>query len=107
MEKKTPATLVRELDRAQLELKRAREALRQARTGVVAPDQAVAIGWKSLQSTFGLLGSLPVEAAVEPVLTKQLAVQRSATSLLVRLRRLVRGETLPVLEDDFEGLEAE
>jgi hypothetical protein len=40
-----------------------------------------------------LLGSIPLEAASEPVMSKQIAVQRYATALLVRLRRLARNES--------------
>lgn len=50
------------------------------------------VGWEALAHTHRLLAEIPLDAVNEPVLTKQLAVQRYATSLLVRLRRLVRNE---------------
>jgi len=51
-----------------------------------------------------LLAEIPLDAANEPVMTRQLAVQRFATALLVRLRRIVRkdfsSETGPDEADD-------
>ena len=55
------------------------------------------LGWESLAQAHRLLAAIPLAAATEPVMTKLLAVQRSATALLVRLRRVVRNE---VVEDD-------
>ena len=45
-------------------------------------------GWASLAQAHRLMAEIPPEAADDAVLTKQLAVQRYATALLVRLRRL-------------------
>ena len=47
-----------------------------------------------------MLAEIPVDAATEPVMTKQLAVQRYATALLVRLRRLARNEPNALEGDD-------
>ena len=38
------------------------------------------------------MAGIPLAAADEAVMTRQLAVQRYATALLVRLRRLLRNE---------------
>ena len=39
------------------------------------------------------MAAIPAEAADDDVLTKQLAVERYATALLVRLRRIKRNES--------------
>ena len=49
-------------------------------------------GWESLVQAHRVMGAIPRAAVDEAVLTQQLSVQRYATSLLVRLRRLVRHE---------------
>ena len=55
-------------------------------------------GWESLAQANRLMAEIPVAAADEAVMTRQLAVQRYATALLVRLRRLLRNEGI-----DAEG----
>jgi hypothetical protein len=49
-----------------------------------------------------ILGTIPIEAATEPVMTRQLSVERYATALLVRLRRLLRNEPAAGEESDDE-----
>ena len=88
-------------------LKKARQALRVARPASGEPQAlhgALKVGWDSLAQAHRLLAAIPLDAATEPVMTRQLAVQRYATALLVRLRRLSRNE--PV-EDDISVLDDE
>ena len=49
-------------------------------------------GWESLVQAHRLMAAIPRGAVDEAVLTQQLSVQRDATALLVRLRRLMRQE---------------
>lgn len=105
MSELSPGAALRQLQRAQAGLKKARQALRNARPAddAHALQAALRIGWASLAQCHRLLAEIPLEAATEPVLTKQLAVQRYATALLVRLRRLVRNEPGALDgEDEFE-----
>ena len=55
------------------------------------------------------MAEIPPEAADEAVLTKQLAVQRYATALLVRLRRLnaKRGDRPRRLDDEDDRFDDE
>jgi hypothetical protein len=94
-------TALRQLQQAQAGMKKARQALRLIRGDAEdLPDRhrVLAVGWNSLVETHRLLAGIPLDAATEPVMTKQLAVQRYATALLVRLRRLARNEP-GVIED--------
>ncbi len=91
----SPATALRQLQQAQAGLKKARQAMRMAREAEAegpALAKVLAVGWQSLTQCHRLLAEIPIEAANEPVMTKELAVQRYATSLLVRLRRIARNE---------------
>jgi hypothetical protein len=87
----SPGAVLRKLQQAQAGMKKARQALRLARSGGDA-QSVLAIGWKSLANAHEILAEIPLQAANDDVLTKQLAVQRYATALLVRLRRIVRQE---------------
>src|SRR5439155_12030409 len=91
---------LRQLQQAHAGLKKARQALRLVRSNPQAAPQALSAGWESLMSCHRLLASIPLAAASEPVMTKQLSVQRYATALLVRLRRLARNDP-----GAFEGLD--
>ena len=51
-------------------------------------------GWESLIQAHRLMAAIPRAAVDEAVLTQQLSVQRYATALLVRLRRLMRQEEI-------------
>ncbi|MFO0887669.1 MAG: hypothetical protein U0790_00835 [Isosphaeraceae bacterium] len=105
MTEMSPGSALRQLQRAQAGLKRARQSLVQARPAddPQAIQAALRVGWASLAQCHRLLAEIPLEAATEPVLTKQLAVQRYATALLVRLRRLVRNEPGALDgDDDFD-----
>jgi hypothetical protein len=97
----SPGTALRQLQQAQAELKQARQALRLAKGDPQAMQDVLRVGWRSLTHVHHVLAALPLEAATEPVLTKQLAVQRAATALLVRLRRIVRKEFAAEDETDL------
>ena len=90
----SPGTALRNLQQAQAGLKKVRQLLRLARESGsdVDPDRIMKAGWEGLAKAHRMLAEIPVDAATEPVMTKQLAVQRYATALLVRLRRLARNE---------------
>ena len=91
----SPATALRNLHQAQAGLKKARQVMRTAReSGADGPTLArvLKVGWDSLTLCHKLLSEIPLDAATEPVMTKQMAVQRYATSLLVRLRRIAKNE---------------
>ncbi|HEV3163578.1 MAG TPA: hypothetical protein VGZ22_06020 [Isosphaeraceae bacterium] len=106
MAEMTAGTALRQLQQAQSGMKKARQALRLARPPDSEPDArhlALRVGWESLAQAHHLLASIPLTAATDPVLTRQLAVQRYATALLVRLRRLVRNE--PVSPEDLDELD--
>ena len=92
MPEMSSGTALRQLQQAQAGLKKARQALRMARGDVQAAPKVMKVGWESLAQCHRLLAEIPLDAANEPVMTKQLAVQRYATALLVRLRRLARNE---------------
>jgi hypothetical protein len=93
---------LRQIQQAQAGLKKARQALRLAKGDPSAAPHLLKLGWESLAQAHRLVAAIPLSAATEPVMTKQLAVQRYATALLVRLRRVVRREdTTSDDEDDL------
>jgi hypothetical protein len=87
----SPGTALRQLQQAQAGLKKARQLLKQAKEREGHTTTVFEAGWANLTQAHRLMAEIPPEAADEDVLTKQLAVQRYATALLVRLRRLQRG----------------
>src|SRR3954452_25163195 len=99
MPEMTAGTALRQLQQAQAGMKKARQALQLAKVDPQAVPHLLKHGWESLAQAHRLVAAIPVAAASESVMTKQLAVQRYATALLVRLRRLVR--------QDFAGLEGD
>ena len=98
----SPGTALRNLQQAQAGLKKVRQLLRLAREsdGGVDPARIMKAGWEALSRTHKMISEIPVEAATEEVMTRQLALQRYATSLLVRLRRLARNEPGALEGDD-------
>jgi hypothetical protein len=102
MPEMSPGNALRQLQQAQAGMKKARQALRLARGGDADPQALLRVGWDSLVQAHRLLAGIPLSAADEAVLTRQLAVQRYATALLVRLRRLARNEpgALEGLDDE-------
>jgi hypothetical protein len=102
MKEMSPGTALRQLQQAQAGLKKARQLLKQVRGGAPARPAVLRAGWESLAQANRLMAEIPVAAADEAVMTRQIAVQRYATALLVRLRRLLRNEGM-----DSEGLSDE
>jgi hypothetical protein len=107
MSSMSPGTALRQLQQAQAGLKKARQAIRMAREAESegpALGKVLTVGWQSLAQCHCLLAEIPVDAANEAVMTKQLAVQRYATALLVRLRRIARNEpgALDLGDDDAD-----
>lgn len=94
MSEMSPGLALRNLQQAQAGLRKARQVLRNARGDSDAARTVLKVGWESLAQAHKLMAAIPLEAATEPVMTKQLAVERYATALLVRLRRLLRNEPL-------------
>jgi hypothetical protein len=97
----SPGTALRLLQQAQARLKKTRQALRAAKHDPRSAPAVLKAGWESLAHCHRLLSDIPFDAASEPVMTKQLAVQRYATALLVRLRRLARNEFTEEGDDDL------
>ena len=93
------ATALRQIDQARAGLRKARrllsDAREKARDGGLRDsrrDQVLRLGWISLAASHKLLSEIPVEAVDAEVMTQQLAVERYAAALLVRLRRLLRNQ---------------
>jgi hypothetical protein len=101
MSEMSPGAALRQLQQAQAGLKKARQVMKLARGDAAATRGALQVGWESLAQSHRLLAAIPLSAVTEPVLTKQLSVERYATALLVRLRRLLRNEP-PGADDDTE-----
>jgi hypothetical protein len=93
MAEMSPGAALRELQKVQAGMKKAREVMKHARANPRAGETVFAAGWESLIQAHKLMASIPVDAIDDDVLTKQLAVGRYATALLVRLRRLKRKGT--------------
>ncbi len=96
----SPGLALRQLEQAQAAMRKARQLVQNAREGGREPDRVIPMAWECLQATHKLLASIPLEAADEKVMLRQVHVQRYATALLVRLRRLVREE--PASGDDLD-----
>jgi len=78
--------------------------MRMARENPALGPKVLDAGWDALLQAHRLMAEIPRSAVDEDVLTQQLSVQRYATSLLVRLRRLLRkGEVGPDDLDDMDG----
>jgi hypothetical protein len=109
MAEMSAGTALRNLQQAHATLKRARQALRIIRGGddPEAAQETLRVGWEALARAHRLLADIPVAAANGAVMTKQLSVQRYATALLVRLRRLARNEVGDLGADEDEDFEDE
>lgn len=101
MAEMTPGTALRDLKQAHSMLKKARQLMTHARENPAMIPRALDTGWESLVRAHQLMAAIPRSAVDEAVMTQQLSVQRYATSLLVRLRRLLRRED-PNAADDFD-----
>jgi hypothetical protein len=83
---------MRQLRQAHAGLKKARQLMKDARHDPRAIPAVLDTGWDSLVQAHRRMAAIPRGAVDEAVLSQQLSVQRYATSLLVRLRRLLRQE---------------
>jgi hypothetical protein len=101
MPEMSPATALRQLQQAHAGLKKARQLVRLVKENPDSAPTVLKTGWESLAQANRLLAAIPAAAADEAVMTRQLAVQRYATALLVRLRRIVRKEFHEAGEPDF------
>ncbi len=81
MKEMTSGTALRQLQQAQAALKKARQLLKQARGRGPAGPAVLRAGWESLAQANRLMAEIPLAAADEAVMTRQLAVQRYATAL--------------------------
>lgn len=92
---------LRNLQQAHAGLKKARQLLQLVRDDPQAAPRVLRAGWEGLARSHRLLAEIPVAAASEAVMTKQLSVQRYATALLVRLRRLSRNDFSENIDSDL------
>jgi hypothetical protein len=102
MPEMTSGAALRLLQQAQAGMKKARQSLRLAASDPSAAPQLLQLGWESLAQAHRLVATIPLAAANDAVMTRQLAVERYATALLVRLRRLARHEFAASDADDAE-----
>lgn len=105
MAEMSPGAALRQIQAAQAGLKKVRKsmlAVRQAPDREDLRHQVIREGWDALARAHRELAAIPLAAANEAVMTKQLALQKYATSLLVRLRRLIRNDPRAL-----EGLDVE
>jgi hypothetical protein len=100
MAQPSPASLMRELNGAQNGMRKARQALVAVRQGAMDPEVGLKAGWEALQSATRVLAAVPLASADDDVMGRQIAVQRYATALLVRLRRLKRKGVAGLGDDD-------
>jgi hypothetical protein len=107
MAEMSPKSALRELRAAQAGMRKARQLLTLPREDPRSASRAFAAGWESLKQAHRLMASIPATAADESVLTQQLSVQRYATALLVRLRRLMRHGEIDSEADDLQDEEDE
>ncbi len=101
MAEMSPGAALRQIQQAQAGLRKVRQAMRLARGDAQATPGLLKAGWESLAQAHRLVAAIPLAAATDEVMTKQLALQRYATALLVRLRRLLRHEGPADDEDDL------
>jgi hypothetical protein len=103
----SPGAALRELHQAQAGLRKARELLKQVKDNPRLLPRAFDVGWESLSKAHGMMAAIPALAADDDVLTKQLAVERYATALLVRLRRIKRNQAGLGAASDDDGFNDE
>jgi uncharacterized membrane protein YdfJ with MMPL/SSD domain len=101
----TPGLALRQLDQAQAAMKKVRQAMRTARQADADPEHVRSVfraGLAAQAQAFRVLCEITEDVATDDVLTRQIAVQRYATAMAVRLRRLIR-KGPGALGDDDEG----
>lgn len=103
MSEMSPGSALRTIQQAQAGLRKSRQLLRITKADAAAAPKVLKAGWESLAHAHKLLATIPIQAATEPVMTKQLSAQRYATALLVRLRRLARNEPVGDIDDDNDS----
>ena len=106
MSEPSSGTILRQLQAVQGGMKKARKAMllvRQDPANEPLRRRVLEEGWASLTRAHQALAGIPLGAANEDVMTRQLALQRYATSLLVRLRRLARNDAKALEGLDEEG----
>jgi hypothetical protein len=108
-QKITPGLALRQIQQSQQAMKKVRKGLVQVREAdpsrrAELAQQVLRDGWDALSRSHRELSEIPLASATEEVMVKQIAAQRYATALLVRLRRLVRNDpdALEGLDDDEE-----
>ncbi len=101
----SPGAALRQLRAAHADLKRVRQLMKQAREDARATPSVFRAGWESLTQAHRLMASIPAAAVDDAVLTQQISVQRYATALLVRLRRLLRREEIEPGDEDSQNLD--
>ena len=82
-------TALRQLREAHAALKKVRQLMRQAREDNRLVPEVLDTGWECLVRAHQTMAAIPRDAVDETVMTQQLSLQRYATALLVRLRRLM------------------
>jgi hypothetical protein len=102
MAEMSPGAALRQLREAHAGLKQARQLMKQARENPGLIPAVFDAGWDRLIQAHRMMAAIPRSAVDKAVLTQQLSVQRYATALLVRLRRLMRRDGL---EPDHEELQ--
>ena len=106
MAERTSGSVLRDVQQAQAGMKKVRQALAAARQDPdVDEKRLLEMGWQSLARAHKVLAETPLSAASDEVMTRSISMQRYATALLVRLRRLARhgGGGLDGLDDDDLG----
>ena len=104
----SPRAALRDLQGAHAGLKKARGLLKLAKDDPSSAAVAFGAGWESLTQAHRIMAAIAADTVDDAVLTKQLALQRYATSLLVRLRRLKRsGSAGGVAADDDDSIDDE
>lgn len=103
MAEMTPRTALRQLRQAHAGLKKARQLMRRARENPQVAPSVLKACWEMLQTAHEQMAAIPIGAVDEAVMTQQLSVQRYATALLVRLRRILRYEGLEGADLDVDA----
>lgn len=104
MAERTSGSVLRDVQQAQAAMKKVRQNLAAARREPdVDTSRLLEFGWRSLTHAHKVLAEIPLSAASDEVMTKVISLQRYATALLVRLRRLSRKGTAALDDLDDEG----